>query len=182
MRLFIAIELPDVILTGLEEMERDLAKSGVDARWVARENRHLTLYFLGEVDRGMVPTIESAMEEAISGSLPFSITVGGIGVFPNWRAPRVLWVGVSKGQEHVISLHRNLTRALADQGIVHHDKGFTPHITLGRFKDTKANVQGLTSKYQAVEVGTFSVERISLIHSQLRPSGPIYVPISRCSS
>lgn len=193
-RLFIAIEFPASLQERLEEVSRDLARSGVDVRWVAPENLHVTLHFLGEVSANKVSELKVAMEEGAKGVGRFLLSVGGIGVFPDWRNPRVIWVGIERGKEEIIRLYEGLSVSLrrVDSAFLAEERDFKAHITLGRFrnegrrrgpkspdKDLRLErLKEIAHIYDGKEVGLFYVEKVSLIRSQLTPSGPIYSLIS----
>ena len=99
MRLFVAALIPDAVRNALHQAREQLQRAAPDRalRWVAPENYHITLLFLGEQDETRVPAIVQAMESARAGIAPFEIAVQGLGVFPNWNRPNVLWAGVSEG-------------------------------------------------------------------------------------
>jgi len=97
-RSFIAIELSENILSAIADLQRQL-KNQVPAgtvRWVRPEGIHLTLQFLGDVPAVKINSIAQALTETCAPCQPFSITIGGLGCFPNARRPRVTWVGADE--------------------------------------------------------------------------------------
>ena len=92
-RLFVALDLPQAIKQSLEPLAKGLG----DVRWLAPEQQHLTLRFIGEVDNGAVHEIAEAL--ATVPARPFELTLKGLGHFPPRGEPRVLWVGVDKNPE-----------------------------------------------------------------------------------
>ena len=106
----------------------------------------------------------------------FSATLQGIGVFPKMVFPRVVWVGVERGRENLIDIHRQLDVGLIQLGFRPEHELYTPHITLFRVKSglhREALVEALL-KHQETEFGEFNVRAIQLKRSILTPNGPIY--------
>jgi 2'-5' RNA ligase len=126
-RLFVAIDLPDSIKDQLE----GLCAGVSGAKWVGREQMHLTLRFIGEVDEARYSTIKDALA-AVHGQ-PFRLHLGGVGQFPPKGSPRVLWVGVPMPPE-LVRLQRGVEHALVQLDIAPEDRPFAPHITLARLK------------------------------------------------
>src|SRR5438552_2020131 len=97
MRLFVAVDMPDVVKDALEREVVAPLRAAVDgARWTRPDGRHLTLKFLGEVGDDRVRMVEDALEPAGGGGV-FDASLGDVGAFPNVRRPRVLWVGLGAG-------------------------------------------------------------------------------------
>jgi len=93
-RSFLAIELPSAIAKGIERVQHDLRQSHADVRWVEPSRIHLTLKFFGNIDEGACDGIMDAVGKAVSGVKPFDLTVKGLGGFPRWNNPRVVWLRV----------------------------------------------------------------------------------------
>ena len=115
-RTFIAIDTGKAIRDRLVALQENLAKTGVDFKWVEPENLHITLLFLGEVgQRDLVPVCKAVA--AVTGEqASFPITIEKAGAFPSPRRPRTVWVGVGTGSEIVTSLHAGLEKRLMDLG------------------------------------------------------------------
>ena len=183
MRLFIAALIPDAVRDALHQAREQLQRAAPDRalRWVAPENYHITLLFLGEQDETRVPAIVQAMESARAGVPPFEIAVQGLGVFPNWNRPNVLWAGVSKGSQPLAQIAAALERALlpAPSG-----KPFHPHITLARLKSPCRDADGLkkrlydaTERFALASFGRYELRSISLMQSTLTPDGSVYTEL-----
>jgi len=183
MRLFIAALIPDAVRDALHQAREQLQRVAPDRalRWVAPENYHITLLFLGEQDETRVPAIVQAMESARAGTAPFEIAVQGLGVFPNWNRPNVLWAGVSEGGQPLAQIAAALERALlpAPSG-----KPFHPHITLARFKTPCRDANGLkkrlydaTNRLAPAHFGQYELRAISLMQSTLTPNGSVYTEL-----
>ena len=185
-RVFVAVELPDAVKAEFAGLTAAIDALGVrGARTVRPEGIHLTLKFLGDVDVGLIPEIQSAMDSSSAESQPFDLALGNVGVFPNRSAARVLWVGVEGDMERLNRLQHSVERSLADLGFRPERRGFNPHITAGRIRDSVSNAdrRRVTEALLSHEYArpSIRVESVSLIRSTLRPDGAIYEPIYSAS-
>jgi 2'-5' RNA ligase len=183
-RCFVAVELPDEVKTGLDQLQAQL-KSGsqTSVKWVDPYSIHLTLKFLGNVAVDRIDPITAAMEEATQGVSPLHLEVKDLGVFPNLRRVQVVWVGVSGEVDKLARLQQRLESNLAGLGFTPERRRFTPHLTLARLRDRASpdEREGLgkliaSTKFEAAY--TFPVDAISLMRSQLTREGAIYSKIS----
>ena len=173
-RAFIAIHLPSEVQAALGRVAATLSEGlprGA-VRWVRPELMHLTLHFLGDTDVGRLPAIGRAMDDAVAGRAPFTLTLDGLGCFPNPRRPRVVWAGLAGDMAQLLALKAALDEQLAALGWPPEDKPFRAHLTLGRVKDERAaQALSLTTPLPQPAV---PVAAIHLMESQLRPEGPVY--------
>lgn len=184
-RTFIAIVLPESVIRQLAQVQRQLERQTPpeSVRWVKPEGIHLTLKFLGDTPVGKLDAIRAALGEVASRASPCAFTVGGLGCFPNARRPRVLWVGVQPMGEELISLQREVERAMEPLGFPPEGRDFTPHLTLGRVRDRipPADLARLGTLVSSTDVGTLGEVRahgFALIQSILKPSGAEYTPLA----
>ena len=133
-RSFIAIELPAAVISLLDNVQQELKVLRLKARWVRPQNIHLTLKFLGNIDSGEIEKIGRAMVDAAGDSAPFTLTIGGIGFFPDIKRPRVIWVGLDGAKPALFNLQRNLADRLAIAGFPKEERSFKAHLTLGRIR------------------------------------------------
>ncbi len=176
LRAFIAISLPEPVLQGIVTAQETLKRSGLKIRWVRKEGIHLTLKFLGDIDRDSVEKISEAMERATGSFSPFTLWAEGIGVFPNLRRPRVAWVGLSGDIEILRALQRDLESQLSGLGFPKEKRPFKGHLTLGR---VKGRLDGIKLQEALEDLGDFRTESftarsIVLFQSDLRPDGAVY--------
>jgi 2'-5' RNA ligase len=150
-------------------------------KWVAPESIHLTLHFLGAVLEERVGGIEAAVAEAAAGARALFLEVKGAGGFPNARRPRVLWAGVVGDVQPLAALVVDLGRRLAPLGFPAEDRPFSPHLTLGRARDSRgaAGLAGGLAKLSAQEGVSWRAADICLIRSVLSPAGAKYEILSR---
>ena len=176
MRLFFAIELGDAVLELLEETTAPLRAEAPELSWVARDHRHLTLKFLGDVDEALVPKVIVAADRATAGHDPLEMTVREIGAFPNFRRARVVWIGVEQ-EPRLELLHHDLELACERQGFEVEGRPFRPHVTLARVRAPMSvdRLRALAQVARTVRVkATVLVEHITLFESTLAPTGARY--------
>lgn len=175
-RSFIAIEIPEGIKKGLFEIQEKLKKTGADVGWTRPEGIHLTLKFLGEVEEGRLIDVQKAVEQASKEFSPFVLEVSGIGIFPNTRSPRVLWIGIKDKRDDLKNLQEAIEREAERVGFKRENRSFTPHLTLGRVRSQKNRDALIKSmeEFDKIELGLLDVGEVSLIKSELSPKGAIY--------
>lgn len=177
LRSFIAVEVPPPVSDLAAAIQDRLQRAGIRGRWVAPENFHVTLRFLGDMAEDRIAGIVNAMESAVIEFEPFSLTVGDIGVFPGKGPPRVIWLGFSEGIGRLEKAHQTLEKALEDTvGIPKEKKSFHGHLTIGRLKD-RVRGDRLRKAMDAYRRGgsvSFFVENIVLFESRLLPQGVRY--------
>ena len=182
MRLFVAIELNDAARTAIADEQRRL-KIAFDAdgrstlKWVAPAHLHLTLVFLGEVEPPRADRVVDAMRQSID-VRPFSMVLGGLGVFPAHGAPRAMWLGLTDGANAVIEVQRQVVDRLARLGIAPDARPFHPHLTLARWRASRNS-----DRRQAINVdrqtpiARVEVDAVALIESRLSSAGPAYTAL-----
>lgn len=182
-RTFIAIELAAPILERLGDlqsrMQQDLPPKLL--RWVRPEGIHLTLKFLGEIPVEQVEQVGEVLRQACVGHAPFSVSVAGVGCFPNARRPRVVWVGVEEPSGALARLQRDVEGAVARLGFPPEGRRFSPHMTLGRVKGggrQALEALGTYVEQAKVRVGEMRVEAVHFMQSDLQPGGAVYTKLA----
>lgn len=184
LRAFVAILLDPDLQRALTSLERQLQDEHAAqfVRWVAPENIHLTLKFLGNVERARVAALADALARAAAEFAPFTLTARGLGSFPNTRRPNNIWVGLEGDVAIATQLAQRIEDECATLGFPREKHGFAPHLTLGRVKRhvsprDRAAVGALVEHFPATTFGTIRVTAVHLMQSDLYPSGPIYSPL-----
>ncbi len=172
-RAFLALEISDDVRSKIMEFEGELEASGADIKLVEKENLHVTMKFLGDVNEVVLEKIFAIMDDVKEER--FSIRVEGVGVFPNQRMLRVVWVGIGDGGEKVTKIQRELEGQLAGLGFGR-ERDFVPHITVGRVRSprNRERVIQVLEKYKGHYFGTCLVDRLVLKKSVLTLRGPVY--------
>ena len=172
MRTFIAVELPDNIRRIIAEYSGSLRAQIPKVKWVAPENLHLTMKFLGEVPEGQLDSVKECVARTVEGFDPFIVELEHLGFFPNSHQPRVIWIGASGGADHLLELFQKLEDCLESTGFDRDAKTFSPHLTIGRVK-RHAHI-AIPPGIPEFDGETFEVNGLSVIMSTLTPQGPIY--------
>ena len=177
-RCFVAIEIPDRIQAILSEVQNEFRQIIKKASWTRSGNFHLTLKFLGDVEGSGINRINTTLTRIAAYYEPFSIDIGGIGTFPNLYRPRVLWVGLTQGENKISTLADTVNHEFDKLGFSL-DSRFHPHFTLARLKET-VNMQTYTDlfkKFETIAGTLLNVNHLTLVRSELRPSGAVYTPL-----
>ena len=180
MRLFVALDMDEAILQRLDDYVRTLLPRLPGVRFVRSSSYHITLQFLGEVPGA--DAIRARLREVRAGT--FQLTVGGVGFFPNTRAPRVFWAGVDAPA--LPALAQKISQSLEVLGFAPPDD-FHPHLTVARSgsgrprplrgerpSEAFARLPGIVASSPAPEFGTMTARQFFLYESKLSPSGPNY--------
>lgn len=167
MRLFVAQEVDATPFLGCLEDIRGAVTTR--AKWVDPTKLHITYQFLGEVAPSKLGDIQTALD-SLEGFGPFEITLQGLGVFPNERRPRVLWIGAHASK--LPPFARIVQLRLKECGFAP-DKKFSSHITIARLKE-QSGMGGLIEKYRDHVFSRFTASRLMLKESILMSDGPVY--------
>jgi len=171
-RAFLAVEVSEEARGQVTALLADLrARRGPQVRWVKPDVMHLTLVFLGEVPEGFIRSANERLAEVLPGVPSFGCRLAGLGAFPSPQRARVVWVGVDVGRDVLVSVQRQASRALERIGFQPERRPFSPHLTLGRLREPGDVSPLLDTRFASEE---FSIGRVVLFRSTLRPQGPEY--------
>jgi len=176
MRLFVAVFVDNEFKAELAKVQDYIkAKTNPEAvKWVNLDQMHLTLKFLGDIQEDEVDRIKELLFKIEEPSFSFKVT--RLGTFPNKGRIRVIWAGISEGDQPLRNLSSKVRQKLARWG--EEEKGFSAHITLGRVRsgyDLSAGTFHLEEvDLKELSTKTQKVERFSLVESRLTKNGPIY--------
>lgn len=180
-RTFIAVEIPSVIKEKISELQEKLKKDQARVSWVKPNNIHITLKFLGNVDESKITDIERAIENAVNQIKPFSTEVVSVGVFPNYKKPRVIWIAAKSEKDLLKLLAQQIDNELHKLGFEKESRSFEPHLTIGRVK-MHGGIRGIIRKLEQnvdFNAGIFTVKEIIVMRSDLKPTGAVYTPLKR---
>ena len=172
-RAFIAVDLDDPVIEKICNVVEILKPRIAEIRWLRKENLHLTLKFLGNIAE--VEPIAAALRHPVGLFSPCTIIAKGLGVFPDFRRPKILWVGLSGGP--LADLAAKIESALAPLGFVPENRVFTPHLTIGRWREGSRPAKNLRQEIDSLndfEFGACAVRQIVLFQSVLKPEGASY--------
>jgi 2'-5' RNA ligase len=166
-RLFVAIRPPENVC----DLLIDAMDDSPDLRWVSEEQLHLTLRFVGEVERPVANDLAVALGTLRSER--FDLRISGVGRFDQKRGGAV-WAGVEP-KAPVAALAAKVERACQSIGIEAEKRSFHPHVTLGRWSGRSSpTADRLVARLGGLASDPFAVQRFSLFESHLSRHGPHY--------
>ncbi len=176
MRLFLAINLPPALRSRIHSECEPLRLAAPQVAWIRSELLHFTVRFLGDVADERLAELRHGFETAAAMHRPFRLLLAGAGAFPNFRRPRVVWIGV-RDQRPVHALAEDVEQACDLLGFARDARAFSAHLTLGRVKrelppasrGALAGAAGATHNEYDLDVHS-----IDLMQSDLLPGGPRY--------
>ena len=177
-RAFVAIKIDPDAARRIGEIQSNLNTAFTGIRWVKPENLHLTLKFLGPVGDDKITPIADALERALHFLPRFSVACRGLGVFPDIRKAKALWVGLEgKPFAHLAA---TVEDALEPMGFAREKREFKPHLTIGRWRDSAGRSEALRrelERRQRQDFGTSKMDEVILFQSVLKPDGAVYTPL-----
>ncbi len=180
MRIFIAVELPaksrEKIDTIINYFKTQLPNQSL--KWVGAENLHLTIKFIGEIPEEALSKVKIIIDDVLAQQPVFSISIEGLGMFPNLNNPRVIWLGIIGG-DPLVSIHHQLNQSLAQIGVKSDHRPLSPHLTIARVRQgvDRSTLSILGNKlagFRVNSLGSIMVDHITLFQSIIKPTGPHY--------
>ena len=171
-RLFVGLRPPAAV------RERLLALAGgiPGARWQDDPQLHLTLRFIGEVERPIAEDIALAL-----GGIhfaPIEVALDGVGQFERRGRPNAVWAGV-RPHEPLALLHRKIDQTLVRLGLEPERRAYLPHITLARLNGPAGIADRFLADHAGLSSPPFRLEHFILFESHLGHEGAIYEPVER---
>ncbi|MBI2889775.1 MAG: RNA 2',3'-cyclic phosphodiesterase [Nitrospirae bacterium] len=166
----------------LVEAQEAFKRYRAPVSWVKRENIHLTVKFLGDVEEARVPDVTRALETVSAGGRSGRYNVWGIGSFPERGNPRVIWAGLAGDLDALEAAAGGVDRAMATLGFEPERRRFRPHLTIGRVRGLIRDRRffGALADRAQESFGETDVRELVLFRSELNPAGSIYTPLARC--
>ncbi|HEX4468040.1 MAG TPA: RNA 2',3'-cyclic phosphodiesterase [Gemmatimonadaceae bacterium] len=181
MRLFLAINIPPEVRHAIAEASAPLRVAAPELSWIREPQIHLTVKFLGEQPEELASRIAEAMKAVAARNRVVDVEIGGVGAFPNFRRPRVVWIGVSPDPKLEL-LHHDVESACESLGLPLDGKPFRPHLTLARVKPRAAKKETLRNLARAAKnisyVEEVVISSIDLMESELTTVGSRYRVLS----
>ncbi len=173
-RLFVGLALPDTHRQQLEALQNGIS----GARWVASQNLHITLRFIGEVDENVAEDIATALD--VVRAVPMDVTLKNIGTFG--RPPHALWVGVEDEPKGALAnLHATIDGVLVRAiGLKPEGRKYIPHVTLARFgkaATTQSHLSRFIESRPVLALDKFKASEFILFRSILSQHGAEYNPL-----
>lgn len=178
-RTFIAIPIPKNISLFLGKIQEELKATRVKAAWTRAASLHLTLRFLGDIPEGNVKQIIQAMKTTANACAPFTLSVEGVGVFPGIKKARVIWAGATGQTDQLKRIQRTLEKNLEQAGFPADTRQFSPHFTLGRFKERpdRTRLVKIIQTLGQYRSEPCRIDSMVLFKSDLSTSGAVHTPL-----
>ena len=179
LRTFISVEIPLEIRQNVQNATSNLRReTGSLIRWVAIENMHLTLKFLGDIPSPNVEVLTQMIHAEADSFHCFDIHLTGIGSFPSSKRPRVIYIGIQAPAE-LEAFQRQLESATRRLGYNSEERAFAPHLTIGRVRQNipPDDLQKICRALEASKIDSLGTARVNSVHlykSDLKPAGPLY--------
>jgi RNA 2',3'-cyclic 3'-phosphodiesterase len=184
-RVFICIELPETVRTAIARVQADCRKTlaGGTLKWTKPEQFHLTLRFLGNIERRAVDELIAKVQPACARLAPLELRCARLGTFPERGRPRVLWVGATDSNNLLEQTFGAVVEATRGFGEEEAERDFTGHITLARCKHVNraewAQLREIVRRYAAAELGSWRATEIFAMRSELSSEGARHSVLER---
>lgn len=175
LRLFVAVEIPETVKDAIEEVFAPWRESFPKARWVPRENLHVTLKFLGRTWPRLEDWVPAQVGAAAADVLPFAARLQGVGSFPSAKRGRALWAGFENA-DPIGALAAEIEEALVDE-FPAETRPFHPHLTVARSDPSVKLPPAFAETPLSTE--DWEVDHVVLFRSHLRRPAPVYEPLAR---
>ena len=184
-RTFVAVDIDEPTRKNLADVRSKLDDPRCKINWVAAENLHVTLKFLGEVEDDLLSKVCNTVADAVAQSGPVEFDVRGITAIgnPSQKSLRMLWAEVDEPTGRLGAIFTKIESTLEPLGFPRENRPFSPHITLARIKhipkDIGNSLRKSASQYSDIDFGFVSAPNITIYTSELTPRGPIYFPVAK---
>ena len=183
-RVFISLNLSAAAQKEIQRLTEKLHKFHWPVRWEKTEKVHLTLAFIGNLPVSKLVHLQSAVEKGSVGMKPFEITFKGLGSFPDFINPRIVWMGLKGDLKSLAALQKSILGELEKAGFRFDEKPFVPHMTIGRVKKgiSKGALRDLGKKISKMRKIDFQsrilVESVAVMKSELRRTGSVHTRLA----
>jgi len=171
-RMFVAIRPPEDVAEALLDTMENIP----GARWQDADNLHITLRFVGEVDRHTADDLETALESVLFA--PFPLNIEGVGHFEGSRRAKAIWARVAPSGP-LDELQMRVEMACRRAGLPPETRKFVPHVTLARLNSGSGPIGDWLLANGTLNLGPWTVRDFSLFESDLTPNGAIYSEITK---
>lgn len=179
LRSFLALEIPQDVLSTTASSRRELERRLPRARWIPRENQHLTLRFLGEVPEQELVRMARGLKATLKDGPELTVSLGGGGFFPQPSRPRVAWIGgEARGIDGVLKAVDERALGL---GLGPRSTPWSLHLTQARLKRAwpPRAVRSFLDWAESLDLPPFQARELVVFISDLRPGGAVYTALER---
>lgn len=179
-RAFLALDPPPEVLRKIADIQGALRRNIQGAlSWVRPEGIHLTLKFFGNIAAKDVSAVSEVVAGQAAGARPLNLEAKGLGVFPETRRPRILWLGIGGEVGRLIAMQKAIDQGLEACGFPREERPFRAHLTLARIKSPQglSGLGGALTAKGSESAGKFTATGLKLFKSELTPKGAIYTTL-----
>lgn len=178
-RTFLAVYPDHDTQIRLTELIDRLRRERREVRWSSEHQLHFTLRFFGDLNVDQRSTVEGILTTVAPRQIPFPVLLSGIGAFPDWIRPRVIWVGAGRGKEQLETLARDLEKRFVNAGFPPADRPFQAHLTIGRIRDGERLLPPAIAALQKEPFTTppMTIDDMRLMASGLGKGGATHLPL-----
>jgi 2'-5' RNA ligase len=173
-RTFLSAYPDQATLDRLEDLLSRLRTRMGGVRWAPVHQLHFTLRFFGDLTQAQIESALGVMEKVCPDLKPAEFPLNGLGSFPDWKRPRVIWAGAGAGGEDLEEIARRLELGFREVGLGHADKPFKSHLTIGRVRDRLRPVVIETLRKEPFATPPTIVRELKLMASRLGPQGAVH--------
>lgn len=170
MRTFVAIFPPPEVRQALFRAAQNLPTTK-NFRLVGQEKIHLTLKFLGDVAEDELDKVKQALQPIRERHDPFEVSTSNFGAFPSEKKARILWAGIEEGSERLRTVAEDVENLLEPAGFEQENRPYVPHLTLGRSRARRTNLDTSETSPPALR---FTVSGVDLVKSAPGKNGVTY--------
>jgi len=174
----VSVQTANALAQTAESLQRRAKDAGIDIKWVAPVNYHVTLKFLGYTREDAIGAVRDALVKTVAGAAPLKFRTARLGGFPSLEKASVLWAGIEAGA--LDPLAAKVEAALAEIGYPAERRAFHGHVTLGRLRETRP-LKDLVLPLSEQMFSDTRVDGVSLFESETKSSGSVYKEIHRIS-
>lgn len=178
-RIFIALALDDDLKQKMKlqikKVEVTARKRSLEIQWVAPDNYHITLNFLGNCTKEQIETVYAVCSQMATEHQGFELKIQSAGAFPSIKHGRVIWLGV-QAKIQLMQLQSDLTQQLIKQNFSLEQNEYVPHLTIARLRN-KINLEDMLSPIKNIDCGKVNVGKITVFESKLMGKYPKYIPL-----
>ena len=177
-RTFVALLLPPAWIEYLGSVSNRLREGTSGVSWVKAGNIHITLRFLGDLGDSGVKRVGDAVARAAEPLEAPRARLGAIGGFPSLAKPRVLWIGLSEGDEALRAMGNVVNDGIGLAGFGPPEKPFRPHMTLARVREGARGLDAIRAASIPPPPPAEPLDHICVMKSELHPSGSRYTALT----
>lgn len=178
-RSFLAIDFGSFYAEEIKAVIQSLKPHYAEVKWINSEAVHLTLSFFGAVEQAFIDTAGDILKKIAPRHPAFSLSLHGVGGFPDLSNPRVLWAGLAGQTDSLQALKQAIDAGLLKAGMVApEERDFRPHLTLGRLRGSNRQVRNLPPEVLNFHSPkNYRADRLIIFKSELTREGARYTPL-----